>query len=95
MTWRRPTTGRREVQRHDHGDAGRAGDRLGAGRRHRPLVDTPLPASWTAVQDHRRDNSPIRRAAQPADVADLASSLIGDRYLTGEVIVLDGGMNLR
>jgi NAD(P)-dependent dehydrogenase (short-subunit alcohol dehydrogenase family) len=59
------------------------------------LVDTPLSASWTAVQDHWRENSPMQRAAQPDDVADLASSLINNRYLTGEVITLDGGMNLR
>ncbi len=45
-------------------------------------VDTPLSAGWTTVQDHCRRDSPMHRAAQPADV-------------TGEVIVLGGGMNLR
>jgi NAD(P)-dependent dehydrogenase (short-subunit alcohol dehydrogenase family) len=39
--------------------------------------------------------SPMRRAAQPADVADLISALVHNTYLTGEVVVLDGGLNLR
>jgi NAD(P)-dependent dehydrogenase (short-subunit alcohol dehydrogenase family) len=59
------------------------------------LVDTKLSASWTAVQDHWRQNSPMQRAAQPTDVADLTSALLSNRYITGEVIILDGGMNLR
>ena len=37
----------------------------------------------------------MRRPAQPSDVADLISAVIGNAYLTGEVIVLDGGLNLR
>jgi NAD(P)-dependent dehydrogenase (short-subunit alcohol dehydrogenase family) len=58
------------------------------------LVDTPMSANWTTVQRHWRDNAPMQRAAQPADVADLASALIANPYITGEVITLDGGMNL-
>jgi NAD(P)-dependent dehydrogenase (short-subunit alcohol dehydrogenase family) len=37
----------------------------------------------------------MRRAARPGDVAELISSLVRNSYLTGEVIVLDGGLNLR
>jgi hypothetical protein len=37
----------------------------------------------------------MRRPAQPTDVADLVASVLGNHYLTGEVIVLAGGMNLR
>ncbi|WP_344240982.1 SDR family oxidoreductase [Kribbella hippodromi] len=59
------------------------------------LVDTPLTASWTEAQHLWKTTSPMRRAAQPADVADLISAVIHNRYLTGEVILLDGGLNLR
>jgi NAD(P)-dependent dehydrogenase (short-subunit alcohol dehydrogenase family) len=59
------------------------------------LVDTPMTRDWTAAQELWRDQSPMRRAAQPSDVADLVASIVGNRYLTGEVIVLDGGLNLR
>jgi hypothetical protein len=37
----------------------------------------------------------MRRAAQPSDVADLIAAIVGHGYLTGEVILLDGGLNLR
>jgi NAD(P)-dependent dehydrogenase (short-subunit alcohol dehydrogenase family) len=59
------------------------------------LVDTPMTKDWTAAQDLWHTSSPMRRAAQPADVADLVAAIIGNAYLTGEVIMLDGGLNLR
>jgi NAD(P)-dependent dehydrogenase (short-subunit alcohol dehydrogenase family) len=59
------------------------------------LVDTPMTRDWTAAQELWREQAPMRRAAQPSDVADLVASVVGNRYLTGEVIVLDGGLNLR
>ena len=37
----------------------------------------------------------MRRAAQPSDVADLIAALVHHSYLTGEVVMLDGGLNLR
>jgi NAD(P)-dependent dehydrogenase (short-subunit alcohol dehydrogenase family) len=58
------------------------------------LVDTPMTADWTAAQELWK-TSPMRRAAQPADVADLIAAIVGHEYLTGEVILLDGGLNLR
>jgi NAD(P)-dependent dehydrogenase (short-subunit alcohol dehydrogenase family) len=59
------------------------------------LVDTPMTADWTAAQELWKTVSPMRRAAQPADVADLIAAIVGHGYLTGEVILLDGGLNLR
>ncbi|TDW80875.1 SDR family NAD(P)-dependent oxidoreductase [Kribbella sp. VKM Ac-2566] len=58
------------------------------------LVDTPLTESWTEAQDLWKTSSPMRRAARPADVADLISAVVHNAYLTGEVIMFDGGMNL-
>jgi NAD(P)-dependent dehydrogenase (short-subunit alcohol dehydrogenase family) len=59
------------------------------------LVDTPLTAAWTDAQQLWKTSSPMRRAAQPSDVADLICALIHHSYITGEVILLDGGLNLR
>jgi NAD(P)-dependent dehydrogenase (short-subunit alcohol dehydrogenase family) len=59
------------------------------------LVDTPLTADWTEAQELWKTSSPMRRAAQPSDVADLISALVHNTYVTGEVILLDGGLNLR
>lgn len=58
------------------------------------LVDTPMTASWTDAHDLWQHRSPMRRAAIPADVAELVASLVSHAYITGEVIVLDGGLNL-
>ncbi len=59
------------------------------------LVDTPLTASWTEAQELWKTSSPMRRAAQPSDVADLISALVHNTYITGEVVLPDGGLNLR
>jgi NAD(P)-dependent dehydrogenase (short-subunit alcohol dehydrogenase family) len=58
------------------------------------LVDTPLTADWAAARELWRERSPMRRPATPADVAGLVAALITSSYLTGEVILLDGGLNL-
>jgi NAD(P)-dependent dehydrogenase (short-subunit alcohol dehydrogenase family) len=59
------------------------------------LVDTPMTADWTDAQQLWRERAPMGRAAQPEDVADLVSALAANTYITGEVILLDGGLNLR
>jgi NAD(P)-dependent dehydrogenase (short-subunit alcohol dehydrogenase family) len=59
------------------------------------LVDTPMTADWTDAQKLWKTASPMRRAAQPSDVADLISALVHNSYVTGEVVLLDGGLNLR
>ncbi|MEV3967388.1 SDR family oxidoreductase [Streptomyces sp. NPDC050698] len=58
------------------------------------LVDTPMTKDWTQVHELWRERAPMRRPARPDDVADLVASLISGTYLTGEVVVLDGGLNL-
>ncbi len=58
------------------------------------LVDTPMTAAWTEMQDIWKVRAPMRRAAQPADIAAIVSMLVASDYLTGEVILADGGFNL-
>lgn len=58
------------------------------------LVDTPMTKDWAEAHALWRDRAPLHRPARPADVADLVASVLGNGYLTGEVIVLDGGLNL-
>ena len=58
------------------------------------LVDTPMTASWTEAQEQWRTRAPMRRAAKPEEIADIVAMLIASPYLTGEVIVADGGLNL-
>ncbi|QXC62451.1 SDR family oxidoreductase [Aquihabitans sp. G128] len=37
----------------------------------------------------------MKRSATPADIVELALVLATNTYVTGEVIVVDGGLNLR
>ncbi|MHB8249883.1 MAG: SDR family NAD(P)-dependent oxidoreductase, partial [Acidithiobacillus sp.] len=58
------------------------------------LVDTPLTQDWAALREQWASAAPMRRCAQAADVAEVAMMLTGSAYLTGEVILVDGGMSL-
>lgn len=58
------------------------------------LVDTPLTAEWTQAQALWRERAPMRRAASPEDIAQTVSMLVASRYITGEVMLADGGLNL-
>lgn len=58
------------------------------------LVDTPLTAGWTAAQELWRDRAPMGRAASPDDIAHAVAMLVASDYLTGEVLLSDGGLNL-
>ncbi|WP_233581420.1 SDR family NAD(P)-dependent oxidoreductase [Acidipila sp. EB88] len=58
------------------------------------LVNTPLTADWTAAQQLWRERSPMRRPASPNDIAQIVMMLIASDYLTGEIVVSDGGLSL-
>lgn len=58
------------------------------------LVDTPLTADWAQAQQLWRERAPMRRAASPQDIAQAVSMLIASHYVTGEILLSDGGLNL-
>ncbi len=58
------------------------------------LVDTPMTADWAAAQTLWREQAPMRRAALPEDIADVAAMLVASKYITGEIVMADGGLNL-
>lgn len=58
------------------------------------LVDTPLTADWTQAQDLWRTRAPMRRSARPEDIAQAVAMLVASDYLTGEILLSDGGLNL-
>ncbi|MDS0808270.1 SDR family NAD(P)-dependent oxidoreductase [Burkholderia cenocepacia] len=58
------------------------------------LVDTPLTADWTDAQQLWRERAPMRRAATPDDIAQTVAMLVASDYVTGEIVMLDGGLNL-
>jgi len=58
------------------------------------LVDTPWTEDWDDARAFVQQNAPLRRSATPADVAEVVLGLIRADYVTGEVVVVDGGLGL-
>jgi len=59
------------------------------------LVDTPWTADWDLVREFVRTQTPLQRSGQPEDIAHVIVGLVGARYVTGEVVLADGGLRLR
>jgi len=59
------------------------------------LVDTPWTATWDVVREFVNAQAPLQRTATPDDVAELIVGLARSTYVTGEVVLVDGGMALR
>ena len=58
------------------------------------LVDTPWTADWDVVRGFVNSVAPLRRSGTPDDVADVIVALASTPYVTGQVIVVDGGLSL-
>jgi NAD(P)-dependent dehydrogenase (short-subunit alcohol dehydrogenase family) len=58
------------------------------------LVETPMSAGWPEATELWNTKSPMRRPAQPEDIADLVAALVANDYVTGEIVIADGGLNL-
>ncbi len=59
------------------------------------LVDTPWTADWDTVRAFVSTQAPLGRSATPEDVAEVILGLVRARYVTGEVVLVDGGLSLR
>jgi ketoreductase RED2 len=58
------------------------------------LVETPRTDGWGPAFDAYRDAAPIGRAATADDVVDGILFLADAPYMTGEIMVIDGGFGL-
>ena len=58
------------------------------------LVETPMTAGWPDMLETWNTRSPMKRAAKPEDIADLVAALTDNAYVTGEIVIADGGLNL-
>jgi len=59
------------------------------------LVDTPWTADWDQVRSFVQSHAPLRRSASPHDVARAIEGLLLASYVTGEILVVAGGLQLR
>jgi NAD(P)-dependent dehydrogenase (short-subunit alcohol dehydrogenase family) len=58
------------------------------------LVETPMSQNWAAARKLWAERSPMGRGAQPEEIAQVASMLVASHYITGEILIVDGGLNL-
>ena len=58
------------------------------------LVETPMAANWPEATELWNTRSAMRRPAKPEDIADLVAALVANDYVTGEIVIADGGLNL-
>jgi NAD(P)-dependent dehydrogenase (short-subunit alcohol dehydrogenase family) len=61
------------------------------------IIRTPFQAGMTeaARRNNLENRIPLRREGQPEHVASMILELIGNDFITGETVVIDGGMSMR
>jgi ketoreductase RED2 len=58
------------------------------------LVDTPWTAQWDTIRARVTAAAPLKRVGTPSDVADVIVMLATTAYVTGQVVIVDGGLTL-
>lgn len=59
------------------------------------LVRTPWTAEWGPLHDNMKTAAPLGRSGEPGDIAAAIVDVAANRYITGQVVVVDGGLSLR
>jgi ketoreductase RED2 len=58
------------------------------------LVETPWTADWGPAHADVAATAPMGRSATPDDCAEGVLAAVRNRYMTGNIVVVDGGMSL-
>jgi len=58
------------------------------------LIDTPWTSDWDAARKFVSTVAPLRRSGTAGDVADVIVALATTSYVTGQTVVVDGGLSL-
>jgi ketoreductase RED2 len=58
------------------------------------LVETPWTRDWQAQHDNVSRVAPLKRSATPQDCGEATIALIRNKYATGQIFVVDGGLTL-
>jgi ketoreductase RED2 len=59
------------------------------------LIETPWIRDQRGMREFVTENAPLHRVGEPDDVAAAVCDLVDLRYMTGEVVYVDGGLHLR
>jgi len=58
------------------------------------FVDTRWTADWPEFKKTNKEATPLKRIAMPEDVAEAALFLVHSDFVTGQVIIVDGGKSM-
>jgi ketoreductase RED2 len=58
------------------------------------LVETPWTKDWAAQHAGVAALAPLKRSATPEDCAEGVLAFVRNRYITGQILVIDGGLTL-
>jgi ketoreductase RED2 len=58
------------------------------------LIDTPWTAGLPEIHERIAAHAPLKRVGGPQDVAEAVMGLVRARYVTGQVVTVDGGLSL-
>ncbi|WP_199442839.1 SDR family NAD(P)-dependent oxidoreductase [Umezawaea beigongshangensis] len=58
------------------------------------LIETPWTRDFTEIAEMTKRLTPLKRVGLPEDVADAVLGLIRSTYVTGQVLLVDGGAHL-
>ena len=59
------------------------------------LVETPWTESWQDQHAGVRAVAPLQRSATPDDCVETVLGFLRNRYMTGQIVVVDGGLTLK
>ena len=58
------------------------------------LVKTPWTKDWGALHEAVAQQAPLGRSATPEDIAEAIVGVVRSPYMTGEIVLVDGGLSL-
>ena len=58
------------------------------------LVDTPWTKDWDVIREFVSAIAPLKRSATAEDVAEVIVDLAVASFVTGQVVIVDGGLTL-
>jgi ketoreductase RED2 len=58
------------------------------------LIDTPWTADWDFIREVVEQVTPLKRSGQPEDVSEVILALARSAYVTGQIVVVDGGLSI-
>lgn len=58
------------------------------------LIETPWTKGFTQIAEKVRKSTPLRRVGTPEDIAEAVYGVVNAAYMTGQVMLVDGGAHL-